>query len=77
MEEIIYFLYWMQILTELQNHTQANFQNRKEQTSITVHSRQAIKKGLTHDKGTCTHKSQNVKEASKSAVYIFCTQRDG
>jgi hypothetical protein len=48
-----------------QSH-QGNFQNPKEQKNISVHSRQAMKKGLTHDKGNMHSQTMKCKtETSK------------
>jgi hypothetical protein len=54
-----------------------NLSKYKGAKSITVHSRQAIKKGLTHVKGTCTHRSHKSKRGIKNPVEIRSTQYDG
>jgi hypothetical protein len=56
--------------------TQANLSKYKGAKCITVHSRQAVKKGLTHYIGTCTHRSQKrlKKWNTENSVEIRNTQ---
>ena len=63
---IISLLYLMGGTYRVTKSHQANFQNPKEQKNISVHSRQAMKQGLTHDKGNMHSQTMKCKrETSK------------